>query len=152
MTSEQHNVFFTWISIADPPMIFECNETCACNTITCVNRVVQRGLTQRFQLFRTDKKGWGIRTLRTIPKGAFVCEYIGEIVNDSEADQREDDSFLFDLDNRHTMKENVSQIRASVFCVYRVFSGRRCVLYRCETLRKFHALYKPQLRSQFAAC
>ncbi|XP_058802686.1 histone-lysine N-methyltransferase EHMT2 [Phymastichus coffea] len=85
---------------ADPPMLFECNPACDCNKITCNNRVVQHGLTQRFQLFRTEGKGWGLRTLRHIPKGSYVCEYVGEIISDSEADQREDDSYLFDLDNR----------------------------------------------------
>ncbi|XP_015433634.1 PREDICTED: histone-lysine N-methyltransferase EHMT2 [Dufourea novaeangliae] len=85
---------------ADPPMLFECNPACDCNRITCNNRVVQHGLTQRFQLFRTKGKGWGLRTLRHIPKGSYVCEYVGEIISDSEADHREDDSYLFDLDNR----------------------------------------------------
>jgi hypothetical protein len=58
-------------------MIFECNDRCSCNAITCNNRVVQKGLTQRFELFKTTDKGWGIRTLRLIPKGSFVCEYVG---------------------------------------------------------------------------
>lgn len=84
----------------DPPMLFECNEMCSCNVKLCRNRVVQRGLKVRFQLFRTDGKGWGVRTLTPIPKGTYVCEYVGEIISDCEADQREDDSYLFDLDNR----------------------------------------------------
>lgn len=29
-----------------------------------------------------------------------MCEYVGEIITDLEADLREDDSYLFDLDNR----------------------------------------------------
>lgn len=86
--------------IADPPMLFECNPACDCNEIRCNNRVVQNGMMKRFQLFRTDGKGWGLRTLRFIAKGSYVCEYVGEIITDSEADQREDDSYLFDLDNR----------------------------------------------------
>lgn len=81
-------------------MLFECNPACDCNRITCNNRVIQHGLTQRFQLFRTKGKGWGLQTLRHIPKGTYVCEYVGEIISDSEADHREDDSYLFDLDNR----------------------------------------------------
>lgn len=84
----------------DPPMLFECNELCSCNVKQCRNRVVQRGLKARFQLFRTVGKGWGVRTLTMIPKGTYVCEYVGEIISDCEADQREDDSYLFDLDNR----------------------------------------------------
>lgn len=78
-------------------MIFECNDTCACNAITCRNRVVQKGITQRFQIFKTECRGWGLKTLRFIPKGTFVCEYIGEMLTDIEADTREDDSFLFAL-------------------------------------------------------
>ncbi|KAK3928595.1 Histone-lysine N-methyltransferase EHMT2 [Frankliniella fusca] len=84
----------------DPPMLFECNEMCSCNVKLCRNRVVQKGFKARFQLFRTVGKGWGVRTLTLIPKGTYVCEYIGEIISDCEADQREDDSYLFDLDNR----------------------------------------------------
>lgn len=30
----------------------------------------------------------------------FVCRYIGEFIFDSEVDGREDDLYLFDLDNR----------------------------------------------------
>lgn len=88
-------------------MLFECNQACACNRITCNNRVVQHGLTQRFQLFRTIGKGWGLRTLRHISKGSYVCEYVGEIISDSEADHREDDSYLFDLDNRVSIHFNI---------------------------------------------
>lgn len=33
-------------------------------------------------------------------QGSYVCEYVGEIITDLEADQRQDDSYLFDLDNR----------------------------------------------------
>lgn len=84
----------------DPPLIFECNQACRCNRITCRNRVVQNGITCKFQLFRTEERGWGIKTLSLIPKGTFVCEYVGEIISDWEADHREDDSYLFDLENR----------------------------------------------------
>ncbi|KAG8225218.1 hypothetical protein J437_LFUL012693 [Ladona fulva] len=61
-------------NFADPPMIFECNQACLCNRVTCHNRVVQHGLTARMQLFKTPNKGWGVRTLRMIPKGSYVCE------------------------------------------------------------------------------
>jgi hypothetical protein len=43
--------------------------------------------------------GWGIRVLQNIPKGSFICEYVGEIISDSEAETRED-SYLFDLESR----------------------------------------------------
>ncbi|XP_031775797.1 histone-lysine N-methyltransferase EHMT1 isoform X3 [Apis florea] len=102
----------------DPPMLFECNPACDCNRITCNNRVIQHGLTQRFQLFRTKGKGWGLRTLRHIPKGSYVCEYVGEIISDSEADHREDDSYLFDLDNRLRLWREILDNKMQVIHMY----------------------------------
>ena len=102
---------------ADPPMIFECNDMCSCNVTSCNNRVVQHGITYRMQLYKTYGMGWGVKSLVDIPKGSskisssslfkmafisggFVCEYVGELISDAEAEQRENDSYLFDLENR----------------------------------------------------
>ncbi|KAF3851717.1 hypothetical protein F7725_013489 [Dissostichus mawsoni] len=54
----------------EPPVLFECNHACSCWR-SCRNRVVQNGL-----------------------------RYVGEIITDAEADKRENDSFLFTLDNK----------------------------------------------------
>ncbi|XP_041933228.1 histone-lysine N-methyltransferase EHMT2 isoform X1 [Alosa sapidissima] len=83
----------------EPPLIFECNLACSCHR-TCKNRVVQAGIKVRLQLYRTEKMGWGVRALQDIPQGSFICEYVGELISDAEADVREDDSYLFDLDNK----------------------------------------------------
>ncbi|XP_070759756.1 histone-lysine N-methyltransferase EHMT1a [Enoplosus armatus] len=83
----------------EPPVLFECNHACSCWK-TCRNRVVQNGLRARLQLFRTQKMGWGVRAMQDIRQGTFICEYVGEIITDSEADKRENDSFLFTLDNK----------------------------------------------------
>ena len=64
-----------------------------------LNRVLQHGITARLQVFRAYGMGWGVRAAQEIPKGSFVCEYIGEIISDSEAETRED-SYLFDLESR----------------------------------------------------
>ncbi|KFM59010.1 Histone-lysine N-methyltransferase EHMT1, partial [Stegodyphus mimosarum] len=87
-------------NLLDPPMLFECNRACSCWSLNCHNRVLQNGITCRLQLIRTKGKGWGVRTLKDVPKGAFICEYVGELISDSAADKRADDSYLFDLDNR----------------------------------------------------
>ncbi|CAA2998120.1 probable inactive histone-lysine N-methyltransferase SUVR2 isoform X1 [Olea europaea subsp. europaea] len=64
--------------------ITECWWRCGCNK-QCGNRVVQRGITCNLQVFMTlEGKGWGLRTLEDLPKGAFVCEYVGEILTYSE--------------------------------------------------------------------
>ncbi|XP_058473785.1 histone-lysine N-methyltransferase EHMT1 isoform X1 [Solea solea] len=83
----------------EPPLIFECNHACSCWR-TCKNRVVQNGLRTRLQLFRTSKKGWGVRALQDIPQGSFVCEYVGEIISEAEAEMRENDAYLFSLDDK----------------------------------------------------
>ncbi|XP_074054786.1 histone-lysine N-methyltransferase SETMAR [Macrotis lagotis] len=67
--------------------VFECNVMCQCGE-RCKNRVVQRGLQFHLQAFKTERKGWGLRTLEHIPKGRFVCEYAGEILGASEARRR----------------------------------------------------------------
>ncbi|XP_061655299.1 histone-lysine N-methyltransferase EHMT1 isoform X5 [Phyllopteryx taeniolatus] len=83
----------------EPPLIFECNHACSCWR-TCRNRVVQNGLRTRLELFRTSKKGWGVRARQDVPQGTFVCEYVGEIISEAEAEMRQNDAYLFSLDDK----------------------------------------------------
>lgn len=38
--------------------------------------------------FTSDGKGWGLKTLEDLPKGTFVCEYVGEILTSTELCER----------------------------------------------------------------
>ncbi|KAI9124870.1 hypothetical protein K1719_004197 [Acacia pycnantha] len=38
--------------------------------------------------FTGGKKGWGLRTLEDLPRGSFVCEYVGEILTNMELYER----------------------------------------------------------------
>ncbi|CAM4639662.1 unnamed protein product [Lepidochelys olivacea] len=107
----------------EPPLIFECNQACTCWR-NCKNRVVQSGIKVRLQLYRTAKMGWGVRALQTIPQGTFICEYVGELISDAEADVREDDSYLFDLDNKD----------GEVYCIDARYYGNvsRFINHLCE--------------------
>ncbi|KAH1138615.1 hypothetical protein AAZX31_10G156200 [Glycine max] len=68
--------------------IKECWRKCGCD-MQCGNRVVQRGLRCKLQVFLTQEgKGWGVRTLEDLPKGCFVCEYAGEILTNTELYER----------------------------------------------------------------
>ncbi|KAF3335842.1 Histone-lysine N-methyltransferase SUVR4 [Carex littledalei] len=68
--------------------IKECWSKCGCKKI-CGNRVVQRGITCQVQVFMTgDGRGWGLRTLDEIPKGTFICEFVGEILTAKEYQER----------------------------------------------------------------
>ncbi|KAK5873005.1 hypothetical protein PBY51_013654 [Eleginops maclovinus] len=68
--------------------VFECNALCSCGD-ACSNRVVQRGLTLRLEVYNTQKRGWGVRTLEEIPQGTFICEYAGEVISFEEARRRQ---------------------------------------------------------------
>ncbi|XP_024155223.2 histone-lysine N-methyltransferase EHMT1 isoform X5 [Oryzias melastigma] len=96
---DKHGCLLPEFCREEPPLIFECNHACSCWK-TCKNRVVQKGLRTRLQLFRTRKKGWGVRAQQDIPKGTFVCEYVGEIISEAEADMRQIDAYLFSLDDK----------------------------------------------------
>ncbi|KAJ7973533.1 Histone-lysine N-methyltransferase [Quillaja saponaria] len=68
--------------------IKECWTKCGCD-MQCGNRVVQRGLRWKLQVFLTHEgKGWGLRVLEDLPKGSFVCEYVGEILTNMELYER----------------------------------------------------------------
>uniref|UniRef100_A0A8C1V0J5 Euchromatic histone-lysine N-methyltransferase 1a n=1 Tax=Cyprinus carpio TaxID=7962 RepID=A0A8C1V0J5_CYPCA len=107
----------------DPPFLFECNHACSCWR-TCRNRVIQNGLRVRLQVFRTERMGWGVRALQDIHEGAFVCEFAGEIISDGEANVRENDSYMFNLDNKV----------GEVYCIDAQFYGNvsRFMNHLCE--------------------
>lgn len=41
------------------------------------------------EVYNTENKGWGLRTLEAIPLGTFVCEYAGEVIGLEEARRRQ---------------------------------------------------------------
>ena len=80
-----HKSAFVFVDYCQP--VFECNSRCACLG-SCPNRVVQKGQQLYLQVFKTKHKGWGLRTLESIKKFAFVCEYAGELISIQEAKKR----------------------------------------------------------------
>ncbi|CAF0932717.1 unnamed protein product [Adineta steineri] len=84
-----------------PGGIYECNDRCSCNKQTCSNRVVQNGIIAQLQLFKTNARGWGVRTLHDLPIGTFISVYSGEIFTSEQADERGKllgDEYQADLD------------------------------------------------------
>lgn len=80
--------------------IFECNVRCPCNK-TCPNRLISLGTRMQLQIYRTERKGWGIRCLHDIPKGTFITVYAAEILDPLEAEKIgkiRGDEYLADLD------------------------------------------------------
>lgn len=67
--------------------IVECSDLCTCDS-NCSNKIVQKGIKFHLQVFLTENKGFGVRTIEHIPNFAFVCEYAGELIDKAEADKR----------------------------------------------------------------
>lgn len=68
-------------------LVYECNYSCRCSR-SCQNRVLQNGVQVKLEVFKTEKKGWAVRAREAIPSGTFVCEYVGEVIDEKEADKR----------------------------------------------------------------
>ncbi|XP_049839589.1 histone-lysine N-methyltransferase eggless-like isoform X2 [Schistocerca gregaria] len=80
--------------------IYECNVRCKCSS-TCLNRVAQFPLQLKLQVFKTVRRGWGIRCLNDIPQGSFICVYAGRLLTEqgaNEGGKNYGDEYLAELD------------------------------------------------------
>nr|GLL18813.1 histone-lysine N-methyltransferase SUVR5 isoform X1 [Ipomoea trifida] len=68
-------------------LVYECNQWCCCDK-SCKNRVLQNGVKVKLEIFKTDTKGWAVRAREAILRGTFVCEFIGEVIDEQEANRR----------------------------------------------------------------
>lgn len=97
--------------VEEKPLVYECGPSCKCPP-SCHNRVSQHGIKLPLEIFKTESMGWGLRSLSSIPSGSFVCEYIGELLDDKEAEQRIDnDEYLFDIGRNYndpTVRDGLS--------------------------------------------
>ncbi|KAK1696910.1 hypothetical protein QYE76_013607 [Lolium multiflorum] len=84
-------------------VVFECGANCSCHC-KCVNRTSQQGLQYRLEVFKTELKGWGVRTWDTILPGGLVCEYTGVLRRNAEAEGLQDNKYIFDIDCLQTIK------------------------------------------------
>lgn len=67
------------------PLIYECGTFCRC-PMSCVNRVSQKGVRNRLEVFRSRETGWGVRSLDFIRAGAFVCELSGAVLTKEQSE------------------------------------------------------------------
>ncbi|KAF5191937.1 Histone-lysine N-methyltransferase, H3 lysine-9 specific protein [Thalictrum thalictroides] len=94
-------------------LVYECGPSCRCPP-SCYNRVSQHGIRFRLEIFKTRSRGWGVRSLSSIPSGSFICEYTGEFLQDREAEKRTgNDQYLFDVGHKyddHALWEGLSNL------------------------------------------
>ncbi|XP_055960890.1 histone-lysine N-methyltransferase, H3 lysine-9 specific SUVH5-like [Mercurialis annua] len=83
--------------IKKKPRIYECGHSCKCSD-SCTNRVSQLGIQLQLEIFKTDSKGWGVRSRSYIRAGTFICEYVGRIVESNQAYKTfGSDEYMFDV-------------------------------------------------------
>lgn len=82
--------------------IHECNKKCRCDE-SCRFRVIQKNCKIPLLIFRcANGTGWGIKTLKRLPKGTYIGRYFGKVILWEEAESlptsggRKD--YLFDID------------------------------------------------------
>jgi histone-lysine N-methyltransferase SETD2 len=70
-------------------LLIECSSNCPCGQ-WCTNRRFQRRsyANHKLALFKTEMKGYGLRTISSIRKGRFLAEYIGEVIDMDELARR----------------------------------------------------------------
>ena len=64
---------------ANGPAVYECSFACPCSN-KCANRQSQKGSFVGLKVAPAGRKGMGVFTDRQLARGAFVCEYVGEVV------------------------------------------------------------------------
>lgn len=71
-------------------LLYECNSQCSCALNICKNRLVQRGPRKHLKIIYASNlpNQFALSTDEDIPEGAFICEYAGEILTESEALRR----------------------------------------------------------------
>lgn len=73
--------------VQDSGPIMECNSNCTCDCY-CLNRTTQRSPSVRTTLISTENKGAGVVSTCYLQRGAFVGEYVGELLTNSMATER----------------------------------------------------------------
>ncbi|KAK1629151.1 hypothetical protein QYE76_003466 [Lolium multiflorum] len=77
------------------PMLYECSSDCHCSQ-ECRNRVAQKGVKLNLEVFSTGDRGWGLRSWDPIRAGAFICEYAGEVIDETNMNTNiEEDDYIF---------------------------------------------------------
>ena len=68
--------------------ILECHKNCKCNDNRCRNRRVGKPSTHNLTVFKTENRGYGLKSDSRICRGEFVSEYLGEYITKEEACHR----------------------------------------------------------------
>lgn len=83
--------------------MYECGPNYGCGP-GCLKCTSQRKLKYKLEIFRTQEKGWAVRSGDFIPSGAPVCEYLGVLRKTNDVDDVTGNDYIFEIDFQHTIK------------------------------------------------
>ncbi|XP_035378563.1 histone-lysine N-methyltransferase, H3 lysine-36 specific [Electrophorus electricus] len=69
-------------------LMYECHPQVCAAGVRCQNQSFSKRQYSPVEIFRTLSRGWGLRSVSHIKKGAFVSEYVGEVIDEEECRTR----------------------------------------------------------------
>ncbi|MCJ8740548.1 hypothetical protein PDJAM_G00060300 [Pangasius djambal] len=69
-------------------LLYECHPQVCPAGERCQNQCFTKRQYSQVEIFRTLSRGWGLRCCHDIKKGAFVSEYVGEVIDEEECRAR----------------------------------------------------------------
>lgn len=105
----------------------ECSSSVCIFGKSCENIQIQKKKTARIQLFKTQKKGNGIKTKDFIKKGSYIAEYVGVV--------RKQEEFLELVRTEYAHDKNhycMSYERGMVIDAYRFGNIVRYINHSCD--------------------
>ncbi|XP_052343507.1 histone-lysine N-methyltransferase, H3 lysine-36 specific [Oncorhynchus keta] len=69
-------------------LMYECHPQVCLAGEKCLNQSYTKRQYTQVEIFRTLSRGWGLRGVSDIKKGAFVNEYVGEVIDEEECRAR----------------------------------------------------------------
>ncbi|XP_062332922.1 uncharacterized protein nsd1a [Osmerus eperlanus] len=69
-------------------LMYECHPQVCVAGERCQNQAFTKRQYSQVEIFRTLARGWGLRSVFDIKKGAFVNEYVGEVIDEEECRAR----------------------------------------------------------------
>ncbi|XP_014272236.1 histone-lysine N-methyltransferase NSD3 isoform X1 [Halyomorpha halys] len=83
-------------------LMVECNPQVCPAGENCCNQNFEKKNYPNLTPYKTETRGWGLKTLDPIPKGGFIIEYVGEMIDEEEyrkrlatMQQNKDENFYF---------------------------------------------------------
>lgn len=98
-------------------VLFECNDSCLCSS-SCKNRLASIKSPYSFTIFKTEDRGWGLKTCCAIPKGAFVLRLTGQLKSVTQMIQEQNlknewNTYAFALDGISVDPSHLKVVDAS---------------------------------------